>query len=122
MSRDADRLRDAFESRRLDQLIALMDPEVTWRGVNHPRHDVPLCRDRDEVREVMSRAMPREGHRRPVIIGESGNSNVVDPGGSPRSGRRLHQVITFRAGRIVLMQDFANRAAALAAIEPDQRK
>src|SRR5438034_7516812 len=51
MSRDSDRLRDAFASRQLDRLIDLMDPDVTWRGIRVPGEETPICHNRDEVRE-----------------------------------------------------------------------
>jgi ketosteroid isomerase-like protein len=92
MSGDADRLREAFASRQLDQLIDLMDSDVTWRGLQGPGEPLPLCHDRNEVREVMAQAMT--------------------------DGRDGRPVITFRAGRIVLIQDYPDRASALAAIEP----
>ena len=52
----------------------------------------------------------------PSIIGEAGDSVVVDPGVRPSRRRHLHQIFTFRGGRIVLMQDFANRKLAMGAI------
>ena len=91
-----------------------MDPEVTWRGVHRPGQDVPMCHNRREVRRVMVRAMAsgRDGH--PRIVGESGDSVVVDPRPHPRSTRHLHQVFTFRGGRIALIQDYPDRASAMA--------
>jgi hypothetical protein len=57
----------AFDSRDLERLIGLLDEQVTWRGLPNPDHDhdaaseherdddhdhaVPLCSDRDQVRE-----------------------------------------------------------------------
>jgi ketosteroid isomerase-like protein len=116
MSDNADRLRDAFESRQLDRLIDMMDAGVTWRGIAQPGDEVPICRDRDEVREVMAQAIARGRDGRPVIIAEAGDSLVVDPRAEPPGPVELHQVVTFRGGRIVLMQDFPNRSSALGAI------
>jgi ketosteroid isomerase-like protein len=116
MSSNADRLREAFESRQLDRLIDLMDPGVTWRGIQEPGEEVPICRDRVEVRDVMTAAIARGRDGSPVIIAEAGDSLVVDPRAKPPGSVELHQVVTFRGGRIVLMQDFPNRSSALMAI------
>jgi hypothetical protein len=116
MSADADRLREAFAARQLDQLIDLMDADVTWRGLQPPGEPIPLCHDRDEVRDVMAHAMAKGTDGRPIILAEAGDSVVVDPRVEPPPPVDLHQVITFRAGRIVLIQDFPDRASALAAI------
>jgi hypothetical protein len=118
MSDDAERLREAFASRQLDRLISLMDAGVTWRGLDQPNEPVPHCHDRDEVREVMTEAIGRGVDGRPIIIAEDDDSVVIDPRLEPPSPVELHQVITFRGGRIVLMQDFPDRASALAAIKP----
>jgi ketosteroid isomerase-like protein len=118
MSADADRLREAFAARQLDQLIDLMDADVTWRGLQAPGEPMPLCHDRDEVRDVMAHAMAGGTDGRPIILAEAGDSVVVDPRVEPPPPVDLHQVITFRGGRIVLIQDYPDRASALAAIEP----
>jgi ketosteroid isomerase-like protein len=118
MSADADRLREAFASRQLDRLIGLMDADVTWRGIRRPGEPVPHCHDRDEVREVMAHAMSKGTDGRPIILAEEGDSVVVDPRVEPPPPVELHQVITFRAGRIVLIQDYADGASAMAAIQP----
>ena len=118
MSSDADRLREAYASRQLDRLIGLMDADVTWRGIQEPGEPVPHCHDRDEVREVMAHAMAEGTDGRPIIIAETGDSVVVDPRVEPPLPVDLHQVITFRAGRIALIQDYPDRASAMAAIQP----
>ncbi len=118
MSPDAERLREAFASRQLDRLIGLMDADVTWRGIQQPGEAVPHCHDRDEVREVMAHAMEEGTDGRPIIVAEAGDSVVVDPRIEPPPPVDLHQVTTFRAGRIVLIQDYPDRASAMAAIQP----
>ena len=118
MSADADRLRAAFASRELDRLIGLMDADVTWRGIQPPGELAPTCHDRDEVREVMTHAMERGADGRPIILAQAGDSVVVDPRVDPPPPVDLHQVITFRGGRIVLIQDYPDRASAMAAIQP----
>lgn len=93
-----------------------MDADVLWRGIHQPGEPVPHCHDRDEVREVMAHALAEGTDGRPIILDEAGDSVVVDPRVEPPPAVDLHQVITFRAGRIVLIQDYPDRASAIAAI------
>jgi hypothetical protein len=93
-----------------------MDPAVMWRGIELPGEEVPICHDRDEVRNVMTKAIARGRDGRPVIIAEAGDSLVVDPRAERPGPIELHQVVTFSGGRIVLMQDFPSRSATLRAI------
>lgn len=116
MTRQADRLRRAFDSGSLDRFVRLMDREVTWRGIHHAGEDVPMCRDRREVRAFLGDAMARGHGGNPQIVRDCGDSVVVDPRPHPRSARHLHQVFTFRGGVIVLIQDYPDRGSALAAI------
>lgn len=51
---------------------------------------------------------------RPVVIAEEGDSVVVDPRFEPSLPLPLHQAFTFRGGRVVLIQDYPDRASALA--------
>ena len=118
MSANADRLREVFASRQLDQLIGLMDADVTWRGIQPPGEPTRLCHDRSEVREVMAKAIANGKDGGPIILAEAGDSVVVDPRVEPPPGVELHQVITLRAGRIVLIQDYPDRPSAMAAIQP----
>jgi ketosteroid isomerase-like protein len=118
MSENIDRLREAFATHELDRLISLMDVDVTWRGIQQPGEPVPLCQDRAEVREVMGRALAARRDGRPIIVAEAGDSVVVDPRAQPPPPVDLHQVITFRGGRIALIQDFPDLASATAAITP----
>jgi len=114
----SDELRAAFESRDLKQLLALMDENVLWRGLQEPDDETPICRSRAEVREVMERFLARGGTGYPEILGEVGDSVVVDPRPDPPVllSETLHQVFTFRGSRIVLMQDYPDRASALASV------
>ncbi len=65
----------------------------------------------------MARAIERGVDGRPLVVAESGDSIVIDPQASPPA-TELHQVFTFRGGRVVLIQDYADRASAMAAIAP----
>ena len=115
----SDRLRAAFESRELDQLLALMDENVLWRGLQQPDDETPLCRNRAEVRAILERFLARGDTARPEILGEVGDSVVVDPRPDPLGplSTTLHQVFTFRGQRIVLIQDYPDRASALASVD-----
>jgi len=114
----SDRLRTAFESRDLDQLLALMDENVLWRGLQQPDDETPICRSRADVREVLERFLERGGTGYPEILGEVGDSVVVDPRPDPPAQLTptLHQVYTFRGARVVLMQDYPDRTSALASV------
>jgi ketosteroid isomerase-like protein len=114
----SDRLRAAFESRDLERLLALMDPNVLWRGLERPDEETPICRSRAEVREVLDRFLERGGTGYPEILGEVGDSVVVDPRPDPPAplSPTLNQVFTFRGQRIVLMQGYPDRTSALASV------
>jgi ketosteroid isomerase-like protein len=127
-------LRAAFESRDLEQLLGLLDERVIWRGLpnddheheedgdarTHDAHDhdehghLPLCTDRDQVRAVFERFMLGGGTGQPVVLAAAGDSVVVDPRPEPPLPFPLHQGFTFRGDRVVLIQDYPDRASALA--------
>ena len=119
MHRDA--LQAVFDARELDRLISLMDEAVVWRGV--PTEDeIPICRDRGEVRDTMQHFIGHGGDAEMVILGERGDSVLVDvrprPGETDHDGgpTQLYQVFTFRGDRIALIQDYGDREAARAAL------
>lgn len=133
MPMHAGALSAAFESRDLDALVGLLDERVVWRGLpaddgEHPHshhtdrggHDgqehehAPMCTSRQEVRDVLERFLASGSIGRPVVIAEEGDSVVVDPRPEPPLPLPLHQAFTFRGGRIVLIQDYPDRASALA--------
>jgi ketosteroid isomerase-like protein len=145
MSTNAERLRAAFESRDLEQLIALLDERVVWRGLppwdyrrngdlgivaddlpepddhagadeegGHDHERVPLCTSREEVLALLEGFLAAGGTGQPAIVAEAGDSLVVDPHVEPALSFPLHHALTFRGGRIVLIQDYPDRATALA--------
>ena len=77
-----------------------------------------MCTGREEVRAVLVQflASGRTGH--PVVLSEAGDSTVVDPRPEPPLTFPLHQAFTFRGDRVVLIQDYPDRAAALADVAP----
>ena len=129
MSPDRNRLQAAFDSRDLEQLMALLDERVVWRGLpqdhdespedggdddDQDREHTPMCTSRDEVRGVFERFMAGGGTGHPVVLDGAGDSAVVDQRPEPPIAFPLHQTFTFRGGRIVLIQDYPDRDAALA--------
>jgi hypothetical protein len=49
-----------------------------------------------------------------VVLAEVGDTVVVDPRPDPPLPHPLHQAFTFRLDRVVLIQDYPDRASALA--------
>ncbi len=121
----------AFDSRDLERLVELLDVRVTWRGLpqqdgydseqehghdDDHDHGPPLCTDRDQVRGVFEAFLVTGGTGFPIVIAEVGDTVIVDPRTEPPRPFPLHQAFTFRGDRVVLIQDYADRASALAAI------
>lgn len=138
MLTDRDRLQAAFDSRDLNPLVALLDERVIWRGLpevedvndhdhesgpedqaqdDHDHDHPPICTSRDEVRGVFEGFMAGGGTGHPVVLAGTGDSVVVDPRPDPPLPFPLHQAFTFRGGRVVLIQDYPDRASALADLE-----
>ena len=126
MPTNRESLTAAFESRQLERLTALLDERVVWRGLpnddNHEHdepeddhdHGPPMCTDRDQVREVFEGFLASGSTGHPVVLAEVGDTLVVDPRPEPQLPFPLHQAFTFRGGRVVLIQDYPDRATALA--------
>lgn len=125
MQRHTASLAAAFESRDLARLIDLLSPEITWRGIpdetvrghEHDEdhdHGPPMCTDRDQVRGVFEEFIGGGATGYPVILAEVGDTVVVDPRPEPALPFPLHQNFTFRGDRVVLIQDYPDRATAMA--------
>lgn len=129
----------AFESGDLDALVGLLDERVVWRGLpaddgehahdhhtdsgdhdghRHEHAHAPMCTSRQEVRDMLDELISSGTSARPVVIAEEGDSVAVDLGPEPPLPLPLHQVFTFRGGRIVLIQDYPDRQAAIADLAP----
>ena len=128
MPSNRDSLTAAFDSRQLERLLALLDERVVWRGLsddNHHEHNEgedhphgpPMCTDRDQVREVFEGFLASGSTGHPVVLAEVGDTLVVDPRPEPPLPFPLHQAFTFRGGRVVLIQDYPDRATALADLD-----
>ena len=127
MPSNGEALAAAFESRDLERLIGLLDDRVIWRGLpiddhEDEEHDTgddhdhgpPMCTDRDQVRRALERFLADGATGHPVVIAEVGDTVVVDPRPEPQLPFPLHQSFTFRGDRVVLIQDYPDRAMALA--------
>jgi hypothetical protein len=140
ISTNSERLGAAFESRDLEQLVALLDERVVWRGLpgfdygrdadagvvaeehhdehydedGHDHEHVPLCTSRQEVHAILEGFLTAGSTGQPMVLAAAGDSMVVDPRVEPSLPFPLHQGYTFRGGRIVLIQDYPDRATALA--------
>jgi len=99
-----------------DAAAAVLDEEVSWQGL---REDW-VCHGRDEVietfrwglerrREVDALEFTRGGEQ--VVLGARGPS-IGEVGGEPLEGQ-IFNVLTLRAGRIVRIDDYRRRRAAL---------
>ncbi len=110
------RLREAFDERRLEAFLELLDPEVRWVGIPEPGEEIPECRNREEVREVLEAYLSEGKEAQPEILGETGDAIVVDMRlDPPQRGFELHHVYRVAGGRIVRMEDYPDRASALGA-------
>ena len=126
MPSNREALTAAFDSRDLERVIGLLDDRVIWRGLpsadledegHDPEdhdHGPPMCTDRDQVRGVFERFLAGGATGHPVVLAEFGDTVVVDPRPEPQLPFPLHQSFTFRGDRIVLIQDYPDRALALA--------
>lgn len=129
----AEALRSVFESADLDQLMALFDERIVWLGLaddghgdgdaqrdheldTHNHEQPPMCTGREEVRGVLVRTLAEGQTGYPVVLAEAGDSVVVDPRPEPPLEFPVHQAFTFRGDRVVLIQDYSDRASALAAV------
>ena len=83
-------------------------PDVVWIG----RFPGELCRNRDEVLEMLRRAEEDGTRMEAEIVWEGEDTFVVDP---HLDGR--HQVITLRDGLVSEVRAYVSRDAAIGAIE-----
>ncbi|MGH2489737.1 MAG: hypothetical protein ACRDFR_09005 [Candidatus Limnocylindria bacterium] len=78
-----------------------------------------MCTDRDEVRAVLERFLPSGRTGYPVVLAEAGDSVVVDPRPEPPLQFPLHQEPSgFAATESFFIQDYPDRASALADVAP----
>lgn len=118
---------DAMNRGDVEPVVALLDPDVDWRGKPRGhlwwRHE-PSCHGPDEARRnfelqvVKGRARPRTKAFALEQVDRVGDRVVVggrwtmDDGGSEAAGR-FFQVLTVRDGRIVDIQGCTSHRAAM---------
>jgi ketosteroid isomerase-like protein len=103
--------REAIEQGDLAAFEEVLAPDVVWVGLWPGQ----LCRNRDEVLEMLKQAQANGLQPRPEIVRDEGDRFVVDPH-LPIDGR--HQVFVLREGVVSEVRAYPDRAAALAAMEP----
>jgi hypothetical protein len=75
-----------------------------------------MCTDRDQVVSVIVDFRAAGGAADPVLLAEAGDTVIVDPRTSPSRNYPLHQSFMFRGDRLLLIQDYPDRASAMADI------
>jgi ketosteroid isomerase-like protein len=109
----AERLKEVWAAQDLDAFLALLDPGVRWVGVPEPGVEVPECRNRDEVREVLEGWLSQGNGADPEIVGVNGDRIVVDVRPDPPVEElELHHVYVVSGGLIVRMEDYPDRRSA----------
>jgi ketosteroid isomerase-like protein len=101
-------VREAIERRSLDDFAEALAPDVVWIGL----WPGELCRNRDDVLEMLARMREREVELRPTIVVERDDVLAVDPG---LDGR--HHVLVLRDGLVSEVRVYPDRSSALAAVE-----
>jgi ketosteroid isomerase-like protein len=115
----AKRITDALERRDLEGFIREFDSHAVWLG-RQPDGSALDCRNRDEIKSVFDDQIALGRSGRPEIVAETDDQIVVDMHPDPPEDAwpELHHVLTVRAGKVVRMEDFIDRASAIAALEP----
>jgi hypothetical protein len=101
-------VREAIESGGFEPHPELLAPDIVWVG----RFPGELCRNRDEVLEMLRRARENGIAAKPEIVWERDDTFVVDP---HLDGR--HQVIVLHDGVVSEVRAYVSREAAVAAVE-----
>ena len=104
-------VREAIEQGDLTAFEEVLAPDIVWVGLWPGQ----LCRNRAEVLEMLDRAQANGVQPHPEIVRDEGDRFVVDPH-LPIDGR--HQVFVLREGVVAEVRAYPDRAAALAAMEP----
>ena len=101
-------VREAVESTDLEAFAEALAPDVVWVGLWPGQ----LCRNRDEVVEMLSRAEARAHAAKPEVVREAGDLLVVDP---HLDGR--HHVLVLRDGLVSEIRAYPDRESAFATTE-----
>jgi hypothetical protein len=101
-------LRDAIEGASLDDIAAVLTPNVVWVGL----YPGELCRNKDQVLEMFERLRYREDQLRPTVVAKRDDILIVDPGIDER-----HHVLVLDGDLISEVRVYPDRRAAMAAVE-----
>jgi ketosteroid isomerase-like protein len=104
-------VREAIEQGDLTAFEEVLAPDIVWVGLWPGQ----LCRNRAEVVEMLEHAQANGVQPHPEIVRDEGDRFVVDPH-LPIDAR--HQVFVLREGVVAEVRAYPDRAAALAAMEP----
>jgi ketosteroid isomerase-like protein len=102
---------EAIEQGDLTAFEEVLAPDIVWVGL----WPGELCRNREQVLEMLKTAQANGIVARPEIVRDEGDRFVVDPH-LPIDGR--HQVFVLREGLVSEVRAYPDRAAALVAMEP----
>ena len=103
-------VREAIESSDLESFGQALAQDVVWVGL----WPGELCRNRDDVLEMLARMREREIRPQPSIVAEHDDALIVDP---HLEDSERHQVFLLRNGVVAEMRAYPDRAAAVAAVE-----
>jgi ketosteroid isomerase-like protein len=113
-------VREKLESPGLDlkTFVEMLDPNVVWRGIEVRGEKTPICRNRNEVRDIFEHHISEGRRGRFEVIAEAGDRLVVDPHPVPPvpGFEQIHHVYTLRGETIVHMQDYPDRKSSLEAV------
>ncbi len=101
-------VREAIESRSLDDFADALTEDVVWVGLWPGQ----LCRNRDDVLEMFAQMREREVEVRPRVVLDKDDAIVVDPG---LDGR--HHVLVLRNDAVAEVRVYPDRRSAVAAVE-----
>jgi hypothetical protein len=101
-------VKEAIERKSLDDFADALTPDVVWIGL----WPGELCRNRDDVLEMLARMREREIQMQPRIVLEQDDVLVVDPG---LDGR--HHVLVLEEDLVSEVRVYPDRRSAVAAVE-----
>jgi hypothetical protein len=101
-------VREAIVGVNLDAFADALAPDVIWIGL----WPGELCRNRDDVREMLAQMRDRNLPMKPKVITDRDDVLVVDPG---LDGR--HHVLVLRDDEISEVRVYPDRQSAVAAVE-----
>jgi hypothetical protein len=101
-------VREAIARRSLDDFAEALAPDVVWIGL----WPGEICRNRDDVLEMLARMRERELRVQPSVVLDRDDVLVIDPG---LDGR--HHVLVLADELVSEVRVYPDRRSALAAVE-----